>query len=230
MLFATMSLVRTLLFTGLVISQQAFVSPPTPMQRASRGPRGSNSSVTAKGSRALVPTGSVAHPQARSSRSSHVLEPGVVAPPGSSAGGVRMIDVVAVLCIFAAYVADGWRRDGFTGRRGGEGTTCHRRGKGKVMRSPFRLDISSKYVSKLLLLLARLSSAHAARSWRISLGYAGSLCTWSGNYDGAPLVRAGSCPYVGGYLNLYSRGITSVSRVSRVSRVSIDSFAECRAT
>jgi hypothetical protein len=53
MLFATMSPVRTLLFTGLMISQQAFISPPTPMQRASRGPRGSNSSVTAKGSHAL---------------------------------------------------------------------------------------------------------------------------------------------------------------------------------
>jgi hypothetical protein len=141
-----------------------------------------------------------------------------------------MSDVVAVLCIFAVYVADGWRRDGFTGRWGGKGTTCHRRGKGKVMRSPLKLDHSSKYVSKLLPLLALLSSAHAARPWGISLGYVGSLCTWSGDYDGAPLVRAGSCPYVGGYLNLYSRGITSVSRVSRVSRVSIDSFAECGGT
>ena len=67
---------------------QALVSPPTPMQTASRGSWGSNSSVTAKASRAIVPTGSVAHPQARSSRSSRVPEPGVVAPPGSSAGGV----------------------------------------------------------------------------------------------------------------------------------------------
>ena len=62
-----------------------------------------------------------------------------------------MSGVVAVLCIFAAYVEDGGRRDGLTGRRGGEGSTCHRRGKGKVMGNPLRLDISSKHVSKLFL-------------------------------------------------------------------------------
>jgi hypothetical protein len=194
MLFATMSPVHTPLFTGLMISQQAFVSRPTPIQTASRGPRGSNSSVNAKGSHALVPAGSVAHPQARSSRSSHVPEPGVVAPPGSSAGGVEMSGVVAVLCIFAAYVADGGRRDGFTGRRGGEGATCHRWGKGKVMGNPLRLDISSKYVSNLLLLLALLSSAHAARPWSVEFGG----CAFSGDYDGAPLVRSGSCPTTDG--------------------------------
>ena len=47
MLFATMSPVHAPLFTGLMISQQAFVSRPTPIQTASRGPRGSNSSVKA---------------------------------------------------------------------------------------------------------------------------------------------------------------------------------------
>jgi hypothetical protein len=35
-------------------------------------------------------------------------------------------------------------------------------------------------------------------------------CTFSGNYAGAPLVRTGSCPTQAGYLNLSSKGITSV--------------------
>jgi hypothetical protein len=35
-------------------------------------------------------------------------------------------------------------------------------------------------------------------------------CTFSGNYTGAPLVRTGSCPTEGGYLDLSSKGITSV--------------------
>ncbi len=35
-------------------------------------------------------------------------------------------------------------------------------------------------------------------------------CTFSGNYAGAPLVRAGSCPTQGGTLDLYGKGITSV--------------------
>jgi len=212
MLFATtMSPVSTPLCTGLMISPQAFVvSPPSPMQTASRGPRGSNSSVTATASRAIVPTGSVAHPQARSSRSSRVPEPGVVAPPGSSSGGVGMSSLVAGLCIFAAYLADGWLRNGFTGRRAGEGATCHRRGKGKVMGNPLRLDISSKYVSKLLLLLALLSSAHAARPWSVEFGG----CAFSGDSDGAPLVRSGSCPTTGCTLSLRDRGITSVKNDS----------------
>ena len=210
MLLATMSTGRTPLFTGLMISQKAFVSPSTPMQTALNGQRGSNSTVTATGSRALVPTGSVAHPQARSSCSSRVPEPGVVAPPGSSAGGVGMSGVVAVLCIFAAYVEDGGRRDGLTGRRGGEGSTCHRRGKGKVMGNPLRLDISSKYVSNLLLLLALLSSAHAARPWSVEFGG----CAFSGDYDGAPLARSGSCPTTGGFLFLGNRGVTSVKNDS----------------
>jgi len=134
----------------------------------------------------------------------------VVAPPGSSAGGVEMSDVVAVLCIFAAYVADGGRRDGFTGRRGGEGATCHMWGKGKVIGNPLRLDISSKYVSNLLLLLALLSSAHAARPWSVEFGG----CAFSGDYDGAPLVRSGSCPTTDGALDLHGKGITSVKNDS----------------
>ncbi len=121
-----------------------------------------------------------------------------------------MSSLVAVLCIFAAYVADGGRRDGFTGRRGGEGATCHKRGKGKVMGNPLRLDISSKHVSKLLLLLALLSSAHAARPWSVEFGE----CTFSGDYDGAPLARSGSCPTMDDELYLDFRDITSVKKDS----------------
>ncbi len=210
MLFETMSTGRTQLFTGLMIGQQAYISPATPMETASRCPRGSNSNVTVKRSSALVPTGSVAHPQARCSCSSRVTVPGVVAPPGNSAGRVGMSGVVAVLCIFAAYVAQGVRRVVFTGRSGGEGTTCHRRGKGKVMGNPLRLDFSSKHVSKLLLLLALLSSAHAARPWSVTFG----SCVFSGDLDGAPLVRSGSCPTQDGVLDLRERNITSVKNDS----------------
>jgi hypothetical protein len=35
-------------------------------------------------------------------------------------------------------------------------------------------------------------------------------CTFSGDYGGAPLVRTGSCPTQGGYLDLQRKGITSV--------------------
>jgi hypothetical protein len=35
-------------------------------------------------------------------------------------------------------------------------------------------------------------------------------CIFSGDYDGAPLVRTGSCPAQDGVLDLSSRGITSV--------------------
>jgi hypothetical protein len=74
------------------------------------------------------------------------------------------------------------------------------------MGNPLRLDISSKYVSKLLLLLALLSSAHAARPWSVQFGG----CVFSGDYDGAPLERSGSCPTQAGGLDLRNRGITSV--------------------
>jgi hypothetical protein len=78
------------------------------------------------------------------------------------------------------------------------------------MGSPLRLDFSSKHVSKLLLLLALLSSAHAARPWSVEFGG----CTFSGDYDGAPLARSGSCPTTGGNLDLSGKGITSVKNDS----------------
>ena len=42
--------------------------------------------------------------------------------------------------------------------------------------------------------------------WTVTFGG----CSFSGNYDGAPLVRSGSCPTQGG-LGFWGRGITSVS-------------------
>jgi hypothetical protein len=78
------------------------------------------------------------------------------------------------------------------------------------MGNPLRLDISSKHVSKLLLLLALLSSAHAARPWSVEFGG----CAFSGDYDGASLVRSGSCPTTGGELSLVFKGITSVKNDS----------------
>ncbi len=58
-----------------------------------------------------------------------------------------------------------------------------------------------KPVSKLLL-LALWSSAHAARPWSVTFG----SCAFSGDFDGAPLVRSGSCPTRDGWLNLDRKG------------------------
>ena len=93
---------------------------------------------------------------------------------------------------------------------GGEGTTCHRQGKGKVMGSPLRLDISCKHVSNLLLLLALLSSAHAASPWSVKFGG----CVFSGDRDGAALERSVYCQTVSGILDLSYKGITSVKNDS----------------
>ena len=68
-----------------------------------------------------------------------------------------------------------------------------------------------KPVSKLLL-LALWSSAHAARPWSVTYGG----CVFSGDLDGAPLVRAGSCPTQTGVLYLNDKGITSVKNDSFV--------------
>ena len=42
--------------------------------------------------------------------------------------------------------------------------------------------------------------------WTASFGG----CNFSGDYNGAPLVRTGSCPTQGGGLDLSGKGITSV--------------------
>jgi len=77
---------------------------------------------------------------------------------------------------------------------------------------------SSKHVSKLLLLLALLSSAHAARPWSVQFGG----CVFSGDYDGAPLERSGSCPTRGGALMLRKAGITSVKNDSFAGMVACE--------
>jgi len=64
-----------------------------------------------------------------------------------------------------------------------------------------------------VVLVLSVSSAHAARPWSVQFGG----CVFSGDYDGAPLVRSGSCATKGHSLNLYDRGITSVKS---------DSFAD----
>ena len=45
-----------------------------------------------------------------------------------------------------------------------------------------------------------------SQTWTVAFGN----CTFSGDYAGAPLVRAGSCPTQGGVLDLSGKGITSV--------------------
>jgi hypothetical protein len=65
---------------------------------------------------------------------------------------------------------------------------------------------------KFLLLLAVLLTVSTANPWTVEFGG----CTFSGDYDGAPLVRMGSCPTapepwaINNVLDLRSKGITSV--------------------
>ena len=49
--------------------------------------------------------------------------------------------------------------------------------------------------------------ARAARPWTVQFG---TWCTFSGDYDGAPVARAGTCPTVTGALELSNKGITAV--------------------
>ena len=62
-----------------------------------------------------------------------------------------------------------------------------------------------KMVLALLGLLAASRSAFAL-PWTVEFGG----CSFSGDSNGAPLVRSGSCPDQGGRLDLISRGITSL--------------------
>ena len=67
-----------------------------------------------------------------------------------------------------------------------------------------------KHMSKLLLVLALcLGSANAYR-WSEKFGG----CTFSGDTNGAPLERSGSCPTQSGHLSLWNKGITSVKNDS----------------
>jgi hypothetical protein len=51
-----------------------------------------------------------------------------------------------------------------------------------------------------------LHPRRSANPWKVEFGG----CTFSGDSDGAPLMRTGSCPTMSGLLDLSSRGITSV--------------------
>ena len=64
-------------------------------------------------------------------------------------------------------------------------------------------EANMKYLLALLLLAAEEGSAEP---WTVSFGG----CSFSGDTNGAPLLRAGSCPIQGGELFLNSKGITEV--------------------
>ena len=46
-----------------------------------------------------------------------------------------------------------------------------------------------------------------SQPWTVAFGG----CTFSGDFAGAPLVNTGECPVQSGYLDLNSKGITSIS-------------------
>jgi hypothetical protein len=62
--------------------------------------------------------------------------------------------------------------------------------------------------ASLLALLGLLAASRSASALPWTVGFGG--CSFSGDSDGAPLVRSGSCPTQGGSLNLSNKGITSV--------------------
>ena len=49
--------------------------------------------------------------------------------------------------------------------------------------------------------------ATTAEYWEVSHG----SCIFSGDYNGAPLIGTGACPFEAGSLSLDSKGITSIS-------------------
>ena len=51
------------------------------------------------------------------------------------------------------------------------------------------------------------ATARAARPWTVQFG---QWCTFSGDYDGAPVARSGTCPAATGMLELSGKGITAV--------------------
>jgi hypothetical protein len=60
----------------------------------------------------------------------------------------------------------------------------------------------------LLALLGLLAASRSAFALPWTVGFGG--CTFSGDSNGAPLVRSGSCPTYAGQLDLSGKGITSV--------------------
>jgi hypothetical protein len=69
-------------------------------------------------------------------------------------------------------------------------------------------NMGNSWSNKSFLALGLLAASRTASAlpWAVEFGG----CTFSGDYDGAPLVRSGSCPTQDGALYLSSRGITSV--------------------
>ena len=63
-----------------------------------------------------------------------------------------------------------------------------------------------------LLLLAACGGWASASPWTVTFGNCSiSCCSFSGDTDGAPLVRVGSCPDQPGKLDLDHKGITEVT-------------------
>ena len=69
-------------------------------------------------------------------------------------------------------------------------------------------DMGNTWSNKSFLALGLLAASRTASAvpWTVKFG----VCTFSGDYDGAPLVRSGSCPTQDGALDLSNKGITSV--------------------
>jgi hypothetical protein len=71
------------------------------------------------------------------------------------------------------------------------------------------IDMTNSRAKKsLLALLGVLAASRSASALPWTVGFGG--CTFSGDNDGAPLMRSGSCPTQRGNLELSSKGITSV--------------------
>jgi hypothetical protein len=63
-----------------------------------------------------------------------------------------------------------------------------------------------------LLLLAACGCGASAAPWTVTFGNCSiSCCSFSGDTDGAPLVREGFCPDQAGKLDLDHKGITEVT-------------------
>jgi hypothetical protein len=67
---------------------------------------------------------------------------------------------------------------------------------------------TSWYKKSLLAMLGLLAASRSASALPSTVEF--GECTFSGDYDGTPLVRSGSCPTQGGKLELSSKGITSM--------------------
>ena len=85
---------------------------------------------------------------------------------------------------------------------------ARRSGNARGMGGARRLD--RKHMSKLLLVLALCLGSALAAPWSETFGG----CSFSGDYNGAPLERSGSCPTQSGSLSLGNKGITSVKNDS----------------